>query len=81
VVDLYVSPFGEQKVVLNRELKSTDMLILDPEMWVKIALKGRDWFTEKLAKTGDKEATMMVGEFSLKCKNSNGNAWVTRSAT
>jgi hypothetical protein len=81
VVDLYVSPFGEQKVVLNRELMLSDMLILDPSLWNKVALKGRDWFTEKLAKTGDKEATMMVGEFSLKCKNSNGNAWVTRSAT
>jgi hypothetical protein len=78
-VELYVSPYGEQKVVLNRELKLSDMLILDPSMWIKIALKGRDWFTETLAKVGDRTAKMMVGEFSLKNKNSKGSALITRA--
>ncbi len=78
-VELYVSPYGEQKVVINRELKSTDLLILDPSMWVKVALKGRDWFTETLAKIGDKTSKMMVGEFSLKNKNSKGSAYIVRS--
>src|ERR1043165_2753524 len=79
-VDLYVSPFGEQKVVLNRELKLSDLLVLDPSMWVKVVLKGRDWFTKQLAITGDKTSQMMVGEFSLKNKNSKGSAMVSRIA-
>jgi hypothetical protein len=78
-VELYVSPYGEQKVVINRELRASDMLILDPSMWVKIVLKGRDWFTEVLAKVGDKVEKAMVGEFSLKNKNSKGSAYIIRS--
>lgn len=81
VVELYVSPYGEQKVVLNRELKSSDMLILDPAMWVKIVLKGRDWFSQKMGITGDKEMTQIVGEFSLKNKNSKGSGFITRSVS
>ena len=80
VVDIYVSPYGEQKIVLNRYQKSIDTLIFDPEMWSKVVLKGRNWFTEKLAKVGDKDAWMMVGEFSLKHKNPYASAVIRQSA-
>lgn len=80
VVDIYVSPFGTQKVQMNRLLKSGDNLILDPDMWKRVALKNRDWFREKLAKTGDKQAYMIVGEFSLKHANQHGSAIVRETA-
>jgi len=67
VVNLYVSPFGEQKVVVNRFLKSSDSLVYDPKFWSKATL--RPWTRETLAKTGDSLKMMIVGEFSLKCKN------------
>jgi len=67
VVNLYVSPFGEQKVVLNRFQKAKNTLVFDPEMWVKCTL--RSWTREPLAKTGDANKQQIIGEFSLKHKN------------
>lgn len=72
VVDLYVSPFGEVKVVLNRFLKDKDTLVFAPEFWKKQTLRG--WTREPLAKVGDKTSTMIVGEFSLKHKNYKASA-------
>lgn len=77
-VDLYVSPFGEQRIVLNRFLKDKDTLIFEPEQWQKATL--RPWFRETLAKTGDNTTMMIVGEFSLKHKNQKASA-VIREAT
>jgi hypothetical protein len=79
-VDLYVSPFGEEKIVLNRYLRSGDTLILDPGMWKRVYLQGRNWFRETLAKVGDSTRMMIVGEFSLKHMNSKGSAIVREIA-
>jgi hypothetical protein len=67
VVNLYVSPFGQQKVQVNRWQKPSDSLIFDPSMWSKVTL--RPWSRVPLAKTGDSTKQMLVGEFSLKHKN------------
>ena len=77
VVDLYVSPFGEQKVQLNRFLAAGDTFIYDPDMWKLCVL--RNWFRETLAKDGDNTKMMIVGEFSLKHKNFKASAIVRRS--
>jgi hypothetical protein len=75
VVNLYVSPFGEQKIQLNRFLKASEAaLIIDPSMWSKVTL--RPWFRETLAKTGDSLKQMIIGEFSLKHKNQAAAAMV-----
>ena len=79
-VNLYVSPFGEEKIVLSRFLKAGDTLLFDPAMWTRVVLKGRDWFRETLAKVGDKLDMMMVGEFSLKHKNRKASAMVRQMA-
>jgi hypothetical protein len=71
VVDLYVSPFGELKVALNRFQLTSEALLIDPEMWAKCVLD--NWQKEELAKVGDANRYMIVGEFSLKNKNSKGN--------
>lgn len=67
VVDLYVSPFGEQKVVINRFLLASTCLVYDPNMWKQVTL--RPWTRELLAKTGDSDRHLIVGEFSLKHMN------------
>lgn len=90
-VNLYVSPFGEQKVELNRFLKAVgtvitgnststagNTLIFDPDMWTKATL--RPWTRENLAKTGDSEKQMLVGEFSLKHKNYQASAVIVDNA-
>jgi hypothetical protein len=67
VIDLYVSPFGELKVILNRWQLATVAWLFDPEAWKKVTL--RPWSRQPLAKVGDANRVMMVGEYSL--KNSN----------
>ncbi len=80
VIDVLVTPFGEQKVVINRLLHDDWNLLLDPDMWKRVVLKGRDWSRTKLATTGDRTAYMIVGEFGLKHKNALGSAAVKEAA-
>jgi hypothetical protein len=74
-VDLYVSPFGEQKVIINRFLKADECLVFDPAMWSLVVL--RPFTRELLAKTGDNDRHMIVGEYSLKHKNVRGTGRIT----
>lgn len=74
VVDLYVSPFGEYKVVLNRFQLASTAWLLDPEMWKLVTL--RPWTRTPLAKVGDADRTMLVGEFGLKNTNFSSSALI-----
>ncbi len=85
VVNLYVSPFGETKVVINRFLRTTNAgangytLVYEPDMWKKAVL--RPWSRETLAKTGDSTKQMLVGEFSLKHKNFSGSGLIAETVS
>lgn len=78
VVDLYVSPFGEQRMLLNRFLKTGNTLVYEPDMWKKVTF--RPWTRETLAKTGDNVKIMLVGEFSLKHKNFGASGVIVEQA-
>lgn len=78
VVEVLETPFGEQRVVLNRWLRATDALLFSPENWKRLVL--RNWFRETLAKTGDSTRVMVVGEFSLKHTNFQASALITNLA-
>ena len=67
VVDVYVSPYGALKVIMNRFQLTSSALVFETAMWKKLVL--RNWFRETLAKTGDSTNVQIVGEFSLKHKN------------
>jgi hypothetical protein len=73
-VNLYVSPFGEQVVEVDRFLKAKHTLIYDPDMWSQATL--RPWTRENLAKVGDSERQLIVGELGLKHKNFSASALV-----
>lgn len=75
VVDLYKSPYGEKKVVMNRFSRSSDAFLFDGKYWELSNL--RPWTRETLAKTGDNTAVMIVGEFGLKHKNFRASAFIT----
>lgn len=77
VVDLYVSPFGEYRVVLNRFLKTDHALLLDPDMWAQVTLQGRGWSRTPLAKTGDSQKHQVLAEISLKHKNQKASGKIT----
>lgn len=76
VVDVYVSPFGTQKVVINRWLATDNALLFDPTYWKKMTF--RNWFRETLAKTGDATNIMLLGEFGLKHRNYKASALLTQ---
>lgn len=75
VVSVYESPFGTVKVVKNRRIRSEDALLYEPSNW-KLAVL-RPWFREKLAKTGDSDRWMLIGEYGLKHNNQKASALIT----
>jgi hypothetical protein len=77
-VDLYVSPFGEVKVVASRFVAAGDSIVYSPEYW-KLAVL-RNWTRETLAKTGDATSMQIIGEFGLMHKNTFASALIRRVA-
>lgn len=75
VVNVYESPYGQQKVVLNRWQPTTDAILYDASMWKRLVY--RNWFRKTLAVVGDSESVEIIGEFSLKHKNFKGSALIT----
>jgi cell fate (sporulation/competence/biofilm development) regulator YmcA (YheA/YmcA/DUF963 family) len=77
-VDLYVSPFGEVKVIASRFVAPGDSIVYNPEYWRLAVL--RNWTRETLAKTGDSTKMQIVGEFGLMHKNPLASALIRRVA-
>lgn len=71
-VDIYTTALGTLRVVVNREIKPDFAVLYDPSMVRLTALKGRTWFRETLAKTGDNTKVMLAGEYGLKHDNRKG---------
>lgn len=74
-IDLYVSPFGEYKVILNRHQKSTHAFLLDPTMFRSCVL--RPFTRELLAKNADADRHAVVGEYSLKHMSYSDSGMIT----
>lgn len=66
-VDLYISDFGEHKVMLNRYMRATTAFGIDPE-YVSCAFLRPIKFEER-AKTGDATRGELLGEFCLVADN------------
>ena len=75
VIDLYVSPYGEYKVVLNRHQLTTHAFLIDPSMWRSCTL--RPFSRTLLAKNGDSDKHFIVGEMSLKHMNFGADHMIT----
>lgn len=63
-IDLLVTPYGEYRVVINRHMKSDHALLIDPSMFKTCTL--RPFTRTLLAKTGDNDRHLIVGEVSVK---------------
>lgn len=74
-IDLYVSPYGEYKVVLNRHMKTDTALLIDPSMFRTCVL--RPITRELLAKNGDSDRHFVVGEMSVKHMNFGDSVQIT----
>ncbi len=66
-VDLYISDFGEHKVVLNRFMRAGTLLAIDPE-YVGVAFLRPIKFEER-AKTGDATRGEILTEFTFVLEN------------
>ena len=75
VVDLYVSPFGEYKIVLNRHQLTTHGFLLDPTMFRSMVL--RPFARTLLGKTSDGDTHAVVGEYGLKHMNFADSGMIT----
>lgn len=74
-IDLYVSPYGEYRVILNRHLLSTHALLIDPTMFRSCVL--RPFTRELLAKDSDGDRHAIVGEYSLKHMSYSDSGMIT----
>lgn len=69
-VDVYVSDFGNVRVVPNRWQRERDAWLLDPEMATVRYL--RPFKRERLAKTGDAVRHQLIVEYTLQVKQEAG---------
>jgi len=74
-VDIYVSDFGNLKIVPNRLMPAETAYFLDYEFWDITYL--RNFATYDIARTGDSEAQMLIVEYGLRSKNEAANGKVT----
>jgi hypothetical protein len=73
-VDIYVGDFFTVNVVPNRWMRSRDALLLNYDYW------SVDWLRpikqQELAKTGDAEKRLLLGEWTLVAKNEAANGLI-----
>ena len=74
-VDLYISDFGEHRIVPNRFVRDRNVLVLDMDYWALAQL--RPLKAEALAKTGDSERKMLIMEATLVSRNEKASGKVT----
>ena len=77
--DIYVSDFGEHRIVANRFSRDRTALVLDMAYWELAYL--RPFRQEKLAKTGDSEKRHIVAELTLCAKNEAASGCVADLTT
>jgi len=73
--DVYVSSFGVHRVLLHRHIRTNVALCLDSTLWAVSSL--RDFFMERLAKTGDGHKYAIRYEGTLEARNYLGNSKVS----
>lgn len=73
--DVYVSSFGSHQIVLSRYMRTTVVLCMDMQYW------GLAWQRsikmEEIAKSGDSDKRMLVGEWTVVAKNPRASTKVT----
>jgi hypothetical protein len=70
-IDVYVYDFGSVEVKPDRFMRQRDALILNTDLWALAWLRPINLVD--LAKTGDNEKKMLVGEYALSSRNEAGS--------
>ena len=77
--DVYVSDFGEHRIVPNRFMRDKTALVLDMDYWAVHYL--RKFQQYEIAKTGDSEKRQIVTEYTLVCRNPDASGKVVGLTT
>jgi len=80
-VDVYVSDFGELKVVHNLFQRSRDGHVLQMDMWKVAFMPGREFAAWDLAKTGDTDRRQIISEYTLVAANEKASGLVADLTT
>lgn len=72
VVDFYLTDFGEVEVVLDRYVATSQMFLLDDNLWAKAFLVPTR--EAEIAKTGLASNTMIWNQWTIEARNPTGNA-------
>ena len=76
---IYITPWGQIKWVPSREVRGSDVWIMQDNLWHIGVLRGAK--TVPLAKTGDAERRQVTQEITLVCTNEQGNGLVADNTT
>lgn len=76
--DIYVSEYGDHMIKLHRHVRSSVVLVLDPDFWAIAQLRAPQQLN--LAPTGDAEKVSMLMEFTLVARNHLANSKVAACA-
>ena len=77
--DVYVSDFGEHRIVPNRFSRDRTALVLDMDYWSVAYL--RKFESNEIARTGDAEKRQLVCEYTLVCRNELASGKITDLTT
>jgi len=77
--DLYVSDWGEVKIVPNRFQRDRTALVIEKDKWAVSYL--RPFRQEKLAKTGDSDKVHMLVEYTLEARSEKSSGKVADLTT
>lgn len=68
VADYFISDFGQFEIVLNNNLQSDELYILDKNRTKVRPLNNREFFHKYLGEVGDSTKGMVLGEYTLEFK-------------
>ncbi|MCP4929048.1 MAG: DUF5309 domain-containing protein [Gammaproteobacteria bacterium] len=77
--DLYISDWGEVKIVPNRFQRDRTAMVIEKDKWAVAYL--RPFRQEKLAKTGDSDKVHMLVEYTLEARNQKSSGKVADLTT
>ena len=77
LVSVYESDYGVCRVVLSRHVPPGTVLLLDSSRISVMPLAGRSFQYKPLARTGDREAGQVIGEYTLEVRNEAAHGVIT----
>ncbi|MGF1632592.1 MAG: DUF5309 family protein [Phycisphaerae bacterium] len=76
-LSVYESDFGVCRIVMSRYVPAGTVLLLDSGRIDVMPLAGRSFHYKPLARTGDRESGLVVGEYTMELRNENAHGVIS----